>query len=113
MDPTTAKFFAGSSGHLDNPMVSITGVSNPPPGPGGGGAGVITWSSNDVTSLNINQGIGSVANSGNQTVFGNGSTVVYTITGTTSSNSTLTSSTTITFYPDRACERDDRRNGLC
>ena len=113
MDPTTQRIFSSSSGYLDNPTVSITGVSNPPPGPGGSGSGVITWSSNDVTSLNINQGIGSVANSGNLTVFGNGTTVTYTITGTTSSGGTLTSSTTITFHSDRACERDDRRNGLC
>lgn len=112
MDPTTAKLRNATAGHLENPLVSITGYANPC-GYGYGGNGVISWSSQDVVSRSINQGIGTVASSGSLTVSYAGQTKTFTITGTTSSGATITSSVTITFCTPLVCDMLARMNDLC
>ena len=113
MDPTTARLMSGSAGHLDNPLVTITGYSNACYDYTGG-TGVISWTSQDVTNQSIDQGIGAVASSGSLTVGGGGQTITYTITGTTSSGSTITSSVTITVCtPPLVCDRRAQMEGRC
>jgi len=120
MDPTTHRLMNGSAGHLENPLVSITGYANSC-GVGYGGDGVISWTSQDVINQSINEGIGAVASSGSLTVSYAGQTKTFTITGTTSSGATITSSVTITFCTPEAppppppfeCTMRERMRGNC
>lgn len=113
MDPSTHRIFLTSSGHQQNPTISLTGYGIDGGECAGSPSVQLTWNSQDLFNLTINQGIGSVASSGTLRVYNSNVTLTFTITGTTSSGDTMTSSLTWGFGGLSECTRQCRREGRC
>lgn len=113
MDPSTHRIFLTSSGHQQNPTISLTGYGIDGGGCAGSPSVQLTWNSQDLLNLTINQGIGSVANSGTLRVYNSNVTLTYIITGTTADGNTLTSEFIHSFGGLSECTRQCRREGLC
>lgn len=113
MDPSTYRIFSSTSGYLSNPTISLTGY-----GIGGGDCASspsvqLTWDSQELSNLTINQGIGAVANSGTLRVYNSYITLTFTITGTTADGGTLTSSFEHSFGGLSECTRQCQREARC